>query len=99
MHGGQVAHLSDTTPSVGAMPTVTLQDIEQAVRAAWSVEICEDPADVPHWSIDNPAWGRCGPTALVVHDLVGGELCVAEVHVVDGASTGGTASPVVSIST
>lgn len=67
---------------------MTLRDIEHAVRAAWGVEICEDPADVPHWSPDNPSRGQCGPTALVVHDLLGGQLCVAEVHLADGTQRG-----------
>lgn len=67
---------------------MTLQDIEHVVRAAWGVEICEDPADVPHWSPENRSWGQCGPTALVVHDLLGGQLCAAEVHLVDGTQRG-----------
>jgi hypothetical protein len=80
--------LSDATPSVGVVPTLTLQEIEEAIRGGWGVEICEDPADVADWSIDRPAWGQCGPTALVVNDFLGGELCVAEVHLADGTQRG-----------
>lgn len=35
----------------------------------------------PHWTPDNPARDQCGVTALVVHDLLGGELIRGEVHV------------------
>jgi hypothetical protein len=66
----------------------TLPDVEQAVRAAWGVDVCEDPADVPRWSPANPSSGQCGPTALVVNDLLGGDLVVAGVHLPDGSARG-----------
>jgi hypothetical protein len=69
------------------LPT-SLREIERAVRAAWGVDVCEDPADVPRWSPANPARGQCGPTALVLNDLLGGDLCVAEVHRPDGSRQG-----------
>jgi hypothetical protein len=47
-----------------------------------------DPADAPRWSVTNPARGQCGPTALVVNDLLGGDLCVAEVRLSDGSQRG-----------
>jgi hypothetical protein len=76
-------------PSLPAVPIpTTLQAVERAIRASWGVELCEDPADVPRWSPDNPARGQCGPTALVVHDLLGGELCLAEVQRADGSRQG-----------
>jgi hypothetical protein len=59
--------------------------------------VCEDPADLPRWSPADPARGQCGPTALVVNDLLGGDLCVAEVRLRDGTqrgTTGGTGWPV-----
>ena len=65
-----------------------MEDVERAVRAAWGVDVCEDPADVPRWSPSNPARGQCGPTALVVHDLLGGDLVVAEVRHADGSPQG-----------
>jgi hypothetical protein len=46
------------------------------VRAAWSLETAEDPA---LWSPDNPAIEHCGVTALVVRELLGGEILVAGV--------------------
>jgi hypothetical protein len=68
------------------MPTWTLADIEQAVRAAWDAETC-DPVDLP-WSTDNPAKGQCGVTALVLNDLLGGDLMSAEVFYPDGTRQG-----------
>jgi hypothetical protein len=64
----------------------TLIDVERAVRAAWNVDTC-DPVDRPDWRPDNPARGQCGVTALVLHDLFGGDLVLGEVHVA-GERTG-----------
>jgi hypothetical protein len=69
------------------MPDLTFQDIEAAIRSSWSLETC-DPTDVSSWSPSNPARGQCAATALVVHDLVGGELLEAEVLFPDGARQG-----------
>jgi len=65
----------------------TLGEIE-AIRNAWGVDVCEDPVDVERWSPLNPSRGQCGPTALVVHDLLGGWLCVAKVRLEDGSYQG-----------
>ena len=54
------------------MGSRTLTEIETAVRAAWGEGTC-DPVDLP-WSTDNPAKGQCGVTALVLNDLLGGDL-------------------------
>jgi hypothetical protein len=66
---------------------VTLAEIEDAVRAAWCRETCDD-SDVLDWSPENPARGQCGATALTLHDLLGGHLLVAEVHYPDGTRQG-----------
>jgi hypothetical protein len=59
----------------------TLADIEAALRASWAADTCS-PDDVERagWHPDNPAWGHCDITALVLHDLLGGELMLGEVR-------------------
>jgi hypothetical protein len=68
------------------VPTWTLSELEQAIRAAWSAETC-DPVDQP-WSAANPARGQCGVTALVLNDLIGGDLVLADVIRSDGSRQG-----------
>jgi hypothetical protein len=60
--------------------TTTLSALEAALRRSWSLETCA-PEDRPQWSPANPARGQCGVTALVLHDHLGGELVLGEVHV------------------
>lgn len=66
----------------------TLADIEAAIRAGWSADTCE-PADISRipWTAENPAWGQCDITAVVVQDIVGGELVLGEVFI-DGRQEG-----------
>jgi len=64
----------------------SLAEIERAIRASWSADTC-DPVDLP-WSPGNAAKGQCGVTALVVQDLLGGELLMAEVRHADGSRQG-----------
>ena len=45
--------------------------VEQLVEAllnSWSIKSSSK------WSMENPARGQCGVTALVVHDILGGEI-------------------------
>ncbi|MEV7536139.1 hypothetical protein ACFRFJ_09795 [Streptomyces hydrogenans] len=65
------------------MTPLLLSDIERAVRDSWSAETCT-PEFRSRWTEDNPARDQCGVTAMVVNDLLGGELLRGEVHV-DGA--------------
>jgi hypothetical protein len=65
----------------------SLAGIEALIRTSWSEKTC-DPVDLPDWSTDNPARGQCGVTALVLQDLLGGELLAAEVHNADGSRQG-----------
>jgi len=60
--------------------TWTLDTIEQAIRRAWGDDTC-DPDDRVNRSPANPARGQCGVTALVLHDLVGGDLICGEAYV------------------
>ncbi|MEU9522595.1 hypothetical protein [Streptomyces sp. NPDC048224] len=62
------------------MTPLLLTDIEQAVRASWSAETCT-PEYRSRWTGDNPARDQCGVTAMVLNDLLGGELIRGEVHV------------------
>ncbi|SDT24727.1 YunG family protein [Actinoplanes derwentensis] len=57
-----------------------LELLRPAIEAGWGVDTC-DPHDLPEWRADNPARGQCGVTALIVQDLLGGELIVGEVQV------------------
>jgi hypothetical protein len=68
-------------------PYLTLQTLERAIRQSWSIETC-DPTDVPEWTPSNPSRGQCAVTALVVHDLLGGQLLEAEVDRSDGSRQG-----------
>jgi uncharacterized protein (DUF952 family) len=65
----------------------SLTEIERVIRASWSRETC-DPVDFAVWSPENPSRGQCAVTALVVQDLCGGELLLAEVHFRDGSRQG-----------
>jgi uncharacterized protein (DUF952 family) len=65
----------------------SLTDIERVIRASWSRETC-DPVDHDAWSPENPSRGQCAVTALVVQDLCGGELLLAEVRHADGSRQG-----------
>lgn len=65
----------------------SLAQIDGAIRACWSRETC-DPVDVADWSPADPARGQCGMTALVVQDLLGGDLLIAEVRHADGTRQG-----------
>jgi hypothetical protein len=67
--------------------TVSRHGLETAIRAAWALDTC-DPVDTNDWSQANPARGQCGSTALVIHDLLGGELLIAEVLRTDGSHQG-----------
>ena len=66
---------------------LTLADLESAISASWSLESC-DPVDAPTWTPAEPSQGQCAVTALVVHDLLGGELLEAEVLHADGSHQG-----------
>jgi len=74
--------------AVPSGPPWTLAAIDQALHASWAADTCS-PDDVERapWQPDNPAWGHCDITALVVNDLFGGDLIVGEVH--DGAERAG----------
>ncbi|MEV4419060.1 hypothetical protein AB0L40_03680 [Patulibacter sp. NPDC049589] len=53
-----------------------LADVEQALRASWSMETSDDPHS---WSPENPALGQCAVSALVIRALFGGDIVIATV--------------------
>jgi hypothetical protein len=63
------------------------QELEAAVRGAWALDTC-DPVDADDWCVANPSRGQCGSTALTIHDLLGGDLLIAEVIRGDGSRQG-----------
>lgn len=73
------------------MGPLLLTDIEAAVRSSWGADTTT-PAHRADWDPANPARDQCGVTALVVHDLLGGELIRARSWSTASASifTGGT---------
>lgn len=78
--------VSVVSGSIPVMPHPSVEQVSVALRASWSADTC-DPVDLP-WSPANPSRGQCGTTALVIHDLLGGELMFAEVLRQDGSSQG-----------
>ncbi|MFI9407232.1 hypothetical protein [Nocardia sp. NPDC052316] len=57
-----------------------LLDIDRALRASWAADTCSaDDVARAGWQSDNPAWGHCDITALIVNDIFGGELMVGQV--------------------
>jgi hypothetical protein len=59
----------------------TLVSITEALHACWAADTCS-PDDLARagWWPDNPAWGHCDITALIVNDLFGGDLMLGEVY-------------------
>ncbi|RDL10373.1 hypothetical protein DER30_3865 [Streptomyces sp. HB202] len=82
-HGADA--LSVLSATMVRMTIHLLTDIEQALRSSWSAETCT-PEYRDRWTPDNPARDQCGVTAMVLNDLLGGELVRGEVRV-DGVRT------------
>ena len=59
---------------------LSVQMLRPLLRAAWGPDTC-DPHDLENWRPDNPSRGQCGVTALVIQDLLGGDLILGEVYV------------------
>ncbi len=56
---------------------VSLVELEAAIRASWGPDTCHTPEQ---WSPDLPERAQCGTTAMVVQDLLGGDLVEAKVY-------------------
>ena len=63
------------------MTDYKLSGLEGAIRKSWSRETSSDPEK---WNPENPAWGQCAVTALVINDYLGGEMVWAEAKLPDG---------------
>ncbi len=50
------------------MDDVKKKQIYEALIRSWSIETSSK------WTIENPAKGQCGVTALVVQDICGGKI-------------------------
>jgi hypothetical protein len=57
---------------------IDLETLRPILRAAWGLDTC-DPHDEGDWHPGNPARGQCGVTALIIQDLLGGDLILGEV--------------------
>ncbi|HEX4519996.1 MAG TPA: GNAT family N-acetyltransferase [Gaiellaceae bacterium] len=66
----------EAVPSPQALAAITLEALEAAVREGWSRDTAENP---DAWSPDNPARDHCDVTALLVRELLGGEILIANV--------------------
>ncbi|MDM4721546.1 hypothetical protein QTQ03_18835 [Micromonospora sp. WMMA1363] len=57
---------------------IDLEMLRPVLRSGWGADTC-DPHDVQDWHAGNAARGQCGVTALIIQDLLGGELILGEV--------------------
>lgn len=71
-------------PSVATDSQPALADVEQALRASWSMETSDDPEG---WSPENPALGQCAVSAIVIRAVYGGDIVIATVLDRDGERT------------
>jgi hypothetical protein len=55
----------------------TLSEIEAAIRASWGPDTISEGGE--GWTPENPALGQCDVTALLLHDIFGGEVLAAGV--------------------
>ena len=60
--------------------TITVDQLREHFLAAWGPDTCYDTMR-EEWSPENPSRDQCGMTALVVQDILGGDLIQGEVHV------------------
>ncbi len=72
--------MSALCASMPCVPTLTLNEIEAAVRASWGPETAFASAAYMARGREQPSRGQCGTTALVIQDLLGGDLMVADVE-------------------
>jgi hypothetical protein len=71
-----VRALTEAPARAQSVRALSLDDVETAIRGAWGRETSDDPDE---WSEANAARGQCAVTALLVHELLGGDILVANV--------------------
>ena len=59
---------------------ITKRQLSRALAQAWSRATSYDPA---HWSEQNSALGQCAVSALIVQDLLGGQLLLGKINGVE----------------
>ena len=73
--------LVDETNMTRQLNAASVESVEsklsRALGQSWSLETSYDPAG---WSKHNCAWGQCAVSALIVQDLLGGDLLVGKVN-------------------
>jgi len=60
---------------------IQLSKLEVALKNSWSKETTSDP---DNWSQNNPSWGQCAVTSLVINDYIGGEIVWTQAKLPDG---------------
>lgn len=65
---------------------ITVDELRSHFLAAWGPDTCY-PNMREEWTPETPSRDQCGMTALVVQDILGGDLVLAEVHAA-GAQVG-----------
>jgi len=58
-----------------------LSQLEEALKKSWCKETS---SDAQNWTPENPAWGQCAVTSLLVNDYFGGKIVWAEATLPDG---------------
>jgi hypothetical protein len=91
---GRVPH-GTRCGTILSVPTWTLSEIEAAVRSSWGPDTVFASADYMARGSGQPSRGQCGTTALVIQNLLGGDLMVADVEYEGGwrVCTTGTSRP------
>ena len=59
------------------MRELTLDELSAAIERCWARDTSDDPDE---WAEDNRTRGQCGVTSLVIRELLGGEILMADVH-------------------
>lgn len=57
--------------------SLTLSAIEAAIRESWGRDTSDDPDE---WTPESPTRGQCAVTSIVLRELLGGEIVMADVY-------------------